>query len=124
MPPIMWPTFLLFGALAGNFLYKATVRSASRTWSWGRGGGTVPLSRFSYAVWGLTFVYIMALTGVRWQTQPPIAFGGLLCCFIAVIVAGMIDSYRFKPIEKKTAPIHFNKRKRRLKKYRRHEQIS
>jgi hypothetical protein len=107
----------LFGLLASSFYYKALVRSAKRTWGWGR-GGQIPMSRVSYAVWASAFTAIMFLVGFKWPSQPLPIFWWLLASFIAIMIAGAIDSYRYQPPKAEdTQHLRFRKRKRRRKKY-------
>ena len=80
---------MLFGALAVFFLQKALRTGAKRSWGWGRTGEAAPLSRPSYAAWGLTFLVIGV--GVGWQPGAA-AWAWLFgACFIALLVAGVVD---------------------------------
>ncbi len=64
-------------ALGCFFLQKAVRRGAARSWGWERSGDVAPLSRPSYAVWGITFLVIGAvLVGV--QEAKPLSLAGSL----------------------------------------------
>jgi len=80
--------FVLLGAF---FLQKAVRRSAKRSWAWGRVGGGPPLSRKSYAIWGMTFLSIAWVLGQAPEPSTP-AVGALGFCFVAMLVAGFMDS--------------------------------
>ena len=81
----------LFAALAVFSLQKAIRPGARRTWAWGRVGGGPPLSRGSYAVWGVTFSCI-AFTIARAPRPPAWAALGLGLCLLAIVVAGIADT--------------------------------
>jgi hypothetical protein len=88
---INWAGLLLFAALGCFFLQKALRREAARRWGWGRTGEAAPLSRPSYALWGLTFLVIAAtLASAPKIGALPVAL--FIACFLALGVAGVLDT--------------------------------
>jgi|GEM_PF-2186862 len=89
--PLIVP--LLFAALGIHLLVHALRPRARRTWSWGRGGGSVGLSRVSYAIVGMTLLLAGAVlfTG----PHPPLLLAALLLASVlGVIVSGIVDTRR------------------------------
>ncbi len=85
-----WIPILGLVLLAAVLLDKALRRDARRTWSWGRGGGTVPLSRAAYGVWGIT-VLCTAWVLAQAPHPGPLAALALAGCLIAIAVVGISD---------------------------------
>lgn len=85
---------LLFALLGCFFLQKAIRPGAKQSWSWGRGGGPVPVSRWGYASWAVTFFSVAAI--VARAPEPPMAFVVVFfVCFLAVLCAGFVDTHRY-----------------------------
>ena len=89
--PVPWAGVLLFGGLGCFFLQKAVRRRASRRWGWGRTGAAAPLSRASYAVWGVTFLVIAAIVSGGAEVSG-LLLGLLAACFVALAAAGVRDA--------------------------------
>jgi Flp pilus assembly protein TadB len=85
---------LLFAVLGCFFLQKAIRRGAKQSWSWGRGGGAVPVSRWGYASWAITCFAIAVV--ITHPTAPPAASVLLLLAgFVASLVLGFVDTRRY-----------------------------
>lgn len=94
-----WVPVGLF-ALAGVFFLQKAIRpDARQSWSWGRSGGSVPLSRGSYACCAATFFSIAMI--VHRAPEPPmttiIAFA---LCFLALLGAGYFDTRRYRETQR------------------------
>ena len=99
VPNASWTPQLIFIGLSIFFLFKGLVPSASRTWSWGKVGGKVPLSRTSYCVCGLAFLNIAAL--ISSGPKPPLLLAGLFMgFFLAVIAMGLLDTWVYRRKQK------------------------
>jgi len=93
--PTNWVPVALFVLLAVFFLQKAVRTRARRTWSWGRVGGQVPLSRAGYAIWGFTFAVVALLLALA--PKPPLALGALLVlCVPAIMAVGCSDTRAYR----------------------------
>jgi len=88
-----WVPAFAFVALACFFFQKAVRRNARQSWSWGRGGGGVPVSRWGYACWAATFLSIAFI--VHASTRPPVeAVAAFFVCFACTLAAGFFDTRR------------------------------
>jgi hypothetical protein len=96
------PVFL-FGLLAAFFLQKAVRPGAKQSWSWGRGGGPVAVSRWGYACWAATFCSI-AFLFAHGSSPPMAAVAVLAACFLATLGAGCVDTYRYKKAQLPAEP--------------------
>jgi hypothetical protein len=88
--PNNWAGILLFASLGCFFLQKALRRNAARSWGWGRTGEAAPLSRPSYALWGVTFLVIAAAL-VSASKVGALSVALFAACFLALGVAGVSD---------------------------------
>jgi len=89
-----WIPSLLFAALGCFFLQKAVRRGAKQSWTWGRSGGEVPISRWGYAAWAMAFFSIAVI--VAHPRQPPIeSIVVFLASFVAIMAAGVRDTCRY-----------------------------
>jgi hypothetical protein len=91
-----WSPTLLFALLALYFLQKALRPKARRNWGWGRGGGSVPVSRSAYVLFAVTFLVIAGL--LAWAPGPPPAclVALLMFCFLAIIGVGFRDTWSYR----------------------------
>jgi hypothetical protein len=85
-----WGGLALFAGLGCFFLQKAVRRKAARTWGWGRSGEAAPLSRASYAIWGIMFLLIGGIL-LRGPEVEPFAVWLFALCFVALGFAGFRD---------------------------------
>jgi hypothetical protein len=101
LPDSTWVPGLPFALLGLFFLQKAIRPGARQSWSWGRGGGPVPVSRLGYACWAATFFAIGVI--VAHAPKPPLAAVVAFTIFcLATLGVGFVDTYRYKrsqPVE-------------------------
>jgi len=98
-----WVPGCLFVALGLFFLQKAIRSGARQSWSWGRGGGPVPVSRWGYACWAACFFAIAAILG--YGPRPPMAAVVVfLLCFVATLGVGFVDTYRYEKARRHREP--------------------
>lgn len=90
-----WIPVLPFALLGVFFLQKALRAGARQSWSWGRGGGAVPVSRWGYACWAATFFAIAAI-GAHAPRPPMTIVAALIVCFLATLGAGFVDTRRYR----------------------------
>ena len=93
-PDFTWVPGILFASLGGFFLQKAARPGAKQSWSWGRGGGPVPVSRWGYASWAATF-FSIAFVVTRAPTPPMAAVAVFFLCFLAMLAVGFVDTHRY-----------------------------
>jgi Flp pilus assembly protein TadB len=86
---------LLFVLLGFFFLQKAVRPGARQSWSWGRGGGPVPVSRWGYAAWAATF-FAIALVMAHGPRPSIAAVALFIVCFLATLGVGFIDTHRYR----------------------------
>ena len=94
-----WVPGLLFAFLGCFFLQKAIRPGAKQTWSWGRGGGAVPLSRWGYASWAAAFLSIAVII-VRAPNPPLALVVGFFVSFFAMLAAGFFDTRRYNNLQR------------------------
>lgn len=88
-----WVPAFLFALLGCFFLQKSIRPGAKQSWSWGRGGGPVPVSRWGYASWAASFFAISVI--VMHAPEPPMAAAAVfMACFLAMLAVGFIDTQR------------------------------
>lgn len=89
-----WVPISLFTLLGCFFLQKAIRRGAKQSWSWGRGGGPVAVSRWGYAAWAASFFAIAFI--IAHAPRPPLVSVALLmACFLATLGVGCLDTHRY-----------------------------
>jgi hypothetical protein len=79
-----WVPDLLFVYLGCFFLQKAIRRGAKQSWSWGRGGGPVAVSRWGYASWAASF-FAIAFIITQAPKPPPASVALLMACFLTTL---------------------------------------
>jgi len=89
-----WVPGFLFALLGCFFLQKAVRRGAKQSWSWGRGGGPVPVSRWGYACWAASFFTIAYIVS-HGPSVHPAAVVTFLVCFFATLGVGFLDTRRY-----------------------------
>jgi len=89
-----WTPGFLFVLLGCFFLQKAVRPAAKQSWSWGRGGGPVPVSRWGYASWAAS-CFAVALIIAQAPEPPMASVLAFLACFLALLGMGFIDSRRY-----------------------------
>jgi hypothetical protein len=98
-----WVPVFLFVLLGCFFLQKAIRRGAKHSWSWGRGGGIVPVSRWGYASWAACFFAIAFIVGRA--PKPPIAsVAVLMLCFLTTLVIGFVDTHHHHKARRSSEP--------------------
>ena len=86
------------------FLQKAIRPKAKQSWSWGRSGGSVPLSRGSYACCAATFFSIAMV--VDRAPEPPLStIIAFMFCFLALLGAGFFDTRRYNRTQRLREPL-------------------
>jgi phosphatidylglycerophosphate synthase len=99
----MWVPAFLFALLGFFFLQKAIRPGAQQSWSWGRGGGSVPVSRWGYACWAATFFAIASI--LSHALRPPMAgVVVFLICFLITMGVGFVDTYRYNKAQRSLEP--------------------
>jgi hypothetical protein len=88
-----WVPSLLFVYLGCFFLQKAIRRGAKQSWSWGRGGGPVAVSRWGYASWAASF-FAIAFIITQAPKPPPASVALLMACFLTTLGVGCLDTHR------------------------------
>jgi uncharacterized protein YneF (UPF0154 family) len=92
-------------ALLGFFLLQKAIRpGAKQSWSWGRSGGSVPLSRGSYACCAAT-LFSIAMIVHRAPEPPMVTIVTFMLCFLAVLGAGFFDTRRYNETQRLQEPL-------------------
>ncbi|MBW2543674.1 MAG: hypothetical protein JRF15_16455 [Deltaproteobacteria bacterium] len=103
-PEASWIPICLLALVGAFFLQKAIRPGAKQSWSWGRSGGCVPLSRGSYACCAATF-FSIALIVIRAPEPPMIAIIAFALCFLALLGAGYFDTRRYREAQRREEPL-------------------
>ena len=98
-----WAPGFLFALLGCFFLQKALRPGAKQSWSWGRGGGPVPVSRWGYASWAVAFFSVAVI--VTHAPRPPMAsVVVLMASFLAMLGVGFVDTHRYNKTRRTPDP--------------------
>lgn len=98
-----WVPGFLFGLLGLFFLQKAIRPGAKQSWSWGRGGGPVPVSRWGYGSWAATF-FVVAFIVTHGPRLPVASVFLFFVCFLVTLVVGFVDTHRYNKARRLSEP--------------------